>query len=143
MKKLILKNKYIQSYQNNKVIVMQFLRFCIVGVANTLITLGSILILYNILRIDYRISNIIGYSLGLINSFIWNKIWTFKSQNKFYNEIGKFFIMFFVSYFINFGVLIFSAEVLFINKNISQIVGNVFYTITNYLGNKLWTFNRV
>jgi len=137
---LIIKIKYVELFQNNWGTVRQFIRFCIVGIANTLITLGTIFILYNVFKVDYRISNIIGYLLGITNSFIWNKYWTFKSQNKFYNEIGKFFLMFLISYLINFGVLIVTAEVLFINKNVCQIIGNVFYTATNYAGNKFWTF---
>ena len=120
---------------------MQFFRFCIVGIVNALITLGSILILYNIFRIDYRISNIIGYTMGIINSFIWNKIWTFKSKNKFKDEIIKFLLIFLASYSINLGVVIISAEVFLINKNICQIIGMFFYTTTNYFGNSRWTFN--
>ena len=129
--------------QINKKEFSRFSRFLIVGISNTIITLTIIFLLLNVFNIDYRISNIIGYFVGLINSFIWNKRWTFKSKNKFQKELLPFFVMFLISYSINLGIVILSAEILLINKNICQIIGIFFYTVTNYIGNKFWTFKSI
>ena len=133
-------------YYNIKIIekseIKKFIRFIIVGISNTIITLSVIFILSNLFKIDYRISNIIGYFIGLINSFIWNKKWTFKTNNKFRKEIVPFFTMFLISYSINLGIVIFFTEILLFNTNICQIIGMFFYTITNYIGNRYWTFNN-
>ena len=125
-----------------KTTIKQFVRFCVVGTSNTVISLGTILFLFNFCNIDYRVANIIGYTFGFINSFIWNKIWTFESKNRFYKEIIPFLCIFLMSYFLNLGAVIFSAEVLLINKNICQIIGMFFYAVTNFFGNKSWTFRQ-
>ncbi|MDY6934888.1 MAG: GtrA family protein [Spirochaetota bacterium] len=135
-------SKLIHIYNNNKKEIKLFLKYCIVGVSNTIVGLGTILILYNIFKVDYRLSNIIGYTLGLINSFILNKMWTFRSKSVFYKEIIPFFLFFLVSYIINLGAVVFCVEILLINKNISQLIGMVFYTSTNFIGNRLWTFKN-
>lgn len=131
----------IDSYIKNKREFYIFLRFCLIGILNTIIALAAILILDNVFQLDYRFANAIGFSLALVNSFILNKLWTFKSNNLFYKEIPNFILIFILSYLINFVILIFSVEVLLINKNICQIIGMIFYTITNYIGNKHLTFN--
>ena len=83
-----------------------------------------------------------GYSLGLINSFIWNKRWTFKSENHYSKEIIPFLIVFIVSYIANLVVTIFSVEILRIDPNISQVIGIGAYTLTNFLSNRRWTFSE-
>ena len=120
--------------------IFTFIKFCIVGCINTTIGLGIIFFLYNIIKFDYRLSNIIGYAIGLCSSFILNKRWTFKSQDASSKELFPFMIVFLVSYFANFFTLLYTSEILRINKNISQIVAMVVYTVINYLGNKLITF---
>lgn len=62
----------------DKKAIGQFIRFGIVGIINTLITLIVIYFLQEILHVKYTISNFIGYIAGVVNSFFWNKLWVFK-----------------------------------------------------------------
>ncbi len=75
--------------QNERNFITQFIKFIIVGVFNTSITLSIIFILSFAFNFDYRISNAAGYLAGFINSFIWNKFWTFRSQGKWKVEFIK------------------------------------------------------
>ena len=118
----------------------RFSRFVIVGISNTTITLVIIFSLLKFTNLDYKISNIIGYIVGITNSFIWNKKWTFKSNNKVHKELIPFILMALISYSINLVVVIYTTEVLSFNIYFCQFSGMVFYTITNYIGNRLWTF---
>jgi len=121
----------------------RFSRFIIVGISNTIITLSIIFLLLKFSNLDYRISNIIGYSVGITNSFIWNKMWTFQSNNKVYREMFPFVLMALISYGFNLGVVIFTTEVLSLNQYFCQILGMILYTVTNYIGNKYWVFSKV
>lgn len=59
-----------------KIELARFVKFIIVGCLNTAITY----ICYVALRFfDFgvEVSNLIGYIVGLINSFVWNKKWVF------------------------------------------------------------------
>ena len=68
----------------DKKAIGQFIRFGIVGIINTLITLIVIYFLQEILHVKYTISNFIGYIAGVVNSFFWNKLWVFKKLNSNY-----------------------------------------------------------
>ena len=127
----------------NRQIFKQFLKYSIVGILNTIIGLGTIFVLYNVYEVNYILANIFGYSFGLINSFIWNKRWTFKSVNHYSKEIIPFLLIFIVSYFANLITLIINVEIFKIVPNISQVLGIGAYSITNFLLNKKWTFSHI
>jgi len=120
----------------------EFVRFCIVGVINTSITLSVIFVLMNLLNVDYKISNVIGYILGFINSFILNKFWTFKSQKNIFKESFLFILVFVISYLVNFIILIVLVENLYVNKNFALLGGMICYTFVNYSLNKIITFKK-
>jgi len=54
----------------------RIVRFALVGILNTALSLGTIYLLQNGLGVDYRAANAIGYALGIITSFVLNRIWT-------------------------------------------------------------------
>ena len=125
----------------SKNIIQQFLKYSFVGIFNTIIGLGTILFLYNILNLSYIISNIIGYALGLISSFILNKRWTFASKNHYSKEILPFLSVFIISYIVNLLSVIVAVEVITVDPNIAQVIGTLTYTIINFLLNRRWTFS--
>jgi putative flippase GtrA len=71
-------------------IALQFLRFCIVGGMNT----GVDLLAFNLLIWMFPtqdsgllvIFNSMAYLIGAINSFCWNKIWTFRQRSEASND---------------------------------------------------------
>ena len=67
----------------------RFIKFGLIGVLNTLITISSYMLLVY-LGVYYILANIIGYSLGIINSFYWNKNWVFQVSSKQRNIFMKF-----------------------------------------------------
>jgi len=132
--------KIIQIF--NKEFIIQAIKFSLVGVVNTLLGLGTMFVLFNIFKLNYLSSNILGYCVGLINSYIWNKYFTFASKKSSIIEFSKFIIIFITSYLLNLIVVVFIVEVIKVNENISYIIGMIFYTIINFLGNKYITFRK-
>lgn len=65
---------------NKKETLIQFIKYGMVGAMNTLVTLGVIFICKTFLGWNLYLSNALGYIAGVINSFIWNKTWVFRSQ---------------------------------------------------------------
>ncbi|GAA4838118.1 GtrA family protein [Paenibacillus vulneris] len=55
----------------------QFIKFNLVGVANTAIDLCVFLVLYSACGISVYAAHILAYLAGTINSFYWNGRWTF------------------------------------------------------------------
>lgn len=62
--------------------VKQAGKFGVVGISNTLLDLGVFNILTEVFKIFPVYSNIVSVSLAIINSYIWNKNWTFKDKSK-------------------------------------------------------------
>lgn len=121
---------------------VQFLKFVGVGVLNTSISLGVIYICMRF-GIDYKLSNLIGYLVGLVNSFIWNKCWVFGSRDKnVLKEILLFSFSFVICYGLQYMALIVMAEMLSWNQYLSQFFAMGIYTICNFILNRLITFRQ-
>ena len=63
-----------------KTTTVQLLKYGVIGASNTLITLVVFYVLNTLLGAAYGLANTIGYILGLINSFVWNRNWVFKTK---------------------------------------------------------------
>lgn len=118
---------------------IQFIKFGIVGLGNTLITF----IVYSILvklNIYYVLANIIAYFVGVINSFFWNSSWVFKKSQKDFSLLLKFIIVNLITLAITTFVLYIGVDMLNLNKYIAQIIGTIIGILFNFTLNKLWTF---
>jgi putative flippase GtrA len=132
---------FIKQLMNRDNVLAQGARFVLVGISNTVIGLGIIFICYNLLHINYILSNVIGYSCGLTNSYIWNKRWTFRSAKNPTREIAFFLLFFAVSYGLNLASVVFCVRRMGFNPNVAQFFGIAVYTSTNFLTNKYVTFH--
>ena len=149
----------------NKTFFIQVAKYGVVGVMNTLLT---ILVIWIMLRFAFgvkddvdaspwamSISNILGYAAGLINSFIFNRNWTFKSKTNWKTGFLKFFLAFGVCYILQLGVVLFLNQYtnipsidfqlfgkpyIFTAAYICQLSGIITYTFLNFLCNKYYTF---
>jgi len=121
----------------------QAVRFGIVGLINTFVTVIIIFVLQNIFSVYFVIANAAGYFVGICSSFILNKFWTFKSKDSVKKEGLLFLLVTGVCYIIQLGVVIMAKEKFGINVNISQFLGMCMYVVLNFLGNKFLTFNRL
>jgi putative flippase GtrA len=139
---------------------LQATKYGIVGIMNTLLTAVTIWIMMhpvfqtgkeeNVSPVVITVSNIIGYAVGLINSFVWNRKWTFQSKNHW----GGDFIRFVAAFLICYIPQLLLVNVLNTYTRISveigplaishaytcQLIGIVFYTALNFLLNKYYTF---
>jgi len=64
----------------------QAARFVVVGILNTLVDMGAFYLLGLIPGMPHTAAKAISYVLGICNSFVWNKYWTFGAGH---SERGK------------------------------------------------------
>lgn len=136
--------------------LIQFVKYACVGVLNTLVTLCVIFICKVLFGVNPLVSNAIGYVAGVINSFLWNKNWVFKTSGHYTREAVRFLVGFFVCYGLqfltvwllsyktplkDFEMAIFAFTLS--GYGLATLVGNVVYTLTNYAYNKIVTFRTV
>ncbi len=60
--------------------IKQAIKYGVVGLSNTLITMIVIWVMMKLFGCREGLSNLTGYVAGILNSFIWNKQWTFKGS---------------------------------------------------------------
>ena len=132
--------------------LLQFVKYCTVGVLNTIVCLGVIFICKSLIGLNPYLSNALGYIAGVINSFLWNKKWVFNSDGRLAHEAIKFLVGFGICYALQFVVVWaishgsfgrreFDLSVFTLSGyGVATLVGNVVYTVTNYLYNRLFTF---
>jgi len=120
--------------------LIQFVKFGIVGVSNTLLTALVIYLLLEVLNCSDYLSNAAGYVLGLINSFIWNQKWTFANKSSIKNTFFKFVLIFIISYAVQLGNLFLWLNYTSVNPYICQLISMIIYIGLNFTLNKIYTF---
>lgn len=116
-----------------------FAKFGFVGIFNTLITISSYIVLVHF-GVYYIVANIIGYILGLINSFYWNKNWVFQVKDRKNNLFLKFIIVNLITLIVNNIVLYSLVNYLSVDAIVAQILATGVGMVLNFFLNKLWTF---
>lgn len=143
-------------FKDIKSFFLQLIKFSLVGVINTLLTIIVIFILINIFLFNDYLSNIIGYIIGFINSFVLNKLWTFKSKQFSKRELLFFILIFIITYGIQFlflnlllnyfkiydSINFFSINSKTYSLKVAHLIAMVIYTILNFMLNKYITFKK-
>lgn len=134
--------------------IWRFARFCAVGVSNTLITLVTIFLCKDLLGVNAYVSNAVGYVAGLVNSFLLNRAWTFRSHGRMHTEAMRFAAGFVLCYLLQlwavwalastrWGVESYRIAGFAVSGYaIATVVGNVVYTLANFVYNRLVTFRK-
>ncbi|MCX6745860.1 MAG: GtrA family protein [Candidatus Parcubacteria bacterium] len=122
-------------------IVRQFVKFCLVGVLNTLIDFGVYLFFSRWLGLYYLFANFISVIVAMTFSFFLNKYWTFQnSEKKIKSQYLKFALVnlvYFLLYNVIFFCLVNYLNVYDLGAKVAAIAIGLFW---NFLANRYWTF---
>lgn len=135
---------------------IQLLKYGVIGVSNTLITLVAFYLLNTLAGWPYGLANVIGYTLGVINSFVWNRTWVFKTKNNIKREAVLFGMGFALCLLLQLGVswLLLEGmgwknmeEISWLpmkntGQNVVMVLAMVVYTLANYVYNRVITFKE-
>lgn len=120
-----------------------FTRFCTVGMGNTLIDFSVFFILVSI-GMPYLVAQILAYLAGMTNSYIWNRLWTFRMKQRVnLQEMARFLFINLASLTIAFLILSYIYEVsgmpLFWSKGIATASG----MLVTFIGSRYWVFKLI
>jgi len=122
-------------------LIRQFFRFALVGLFSN----GLLYFLYLII-VKFGFSPIISmsitYLMGVIQTFFFNKKWTFKSDSRYGGEFFKYIGLYFIGYLINFFVLDYFVQVKGLDHQFVQLFMIAFLAIFLFAGQKLLVFKR-
>jgi len=134
---------------------MQFSKFVAIGLLNTAIDFGVLNLLMWLADI-YKgkwlfLLNAVSFTAALINSYLWNKLWTFKdkSTRDVPVEFSRFLLISIIGAIINSSIIYFITTYITpyyglseqIWANLAKVLATGFSLIWNFLGYKFIVFN--
>lgn len=130
-------------YSKLKNLVQQFAKFGLVGVSNTLISLGVYYLLVG-LGVHYLLANAAGFVISVCNSYFWNSRFVFKDKQE--TSGVRAFIKVFCSYGVSFCLssvlMVLFVQILGISEYLAPILRLLFTIPLNFVMNKLWAFKE-
>lgn len=127
-----------------KDMIMQFVRFAMVGVIGTFVNISILYLLTERYGIYYIVSAFFGFIIAATVNFILNKIWTFGEglKTNITQKYVRFFIVSLIALTINIFFLYIFTEYFKVYYIVSQIIAIGFSLTINFIGNKIWTFRK-
>ena len=132
--------------------IVQFIKFGIVGVSNTLISyilyVAVLLLLKqaNILQnVNYLVAQFVAFVLSVLWSFYWNNRMVFVLEENQTRNIWKALLKTYISYsftgiFLNSALLVLWVKVFHISEFIAPIINLLVSVPLNFIINKFWAF---
>lgn len=118
----------------------QFLSFGLVGVANTAIGFSVIALAQVVFGLHAVAANMLGYAAGLTNSYLMNRVFTFRGATHSTGVMLRFLLAFAVAYATNMAVLLTGLRVSPDAALLWQGLAMVSYTIVFFMISKLYVF---
>lgn len=121
-------------------VLVQFVKFGIVGVSNTLLTFAVYTLLLKVFGVWYLAASAIGFGVGATNGFLLNRRWTFREHVGDPLTPVRWAIVQSCGLGINEGLLYLFVHEAGVDKLLAQAFATVVVTVTTFLANRTWTF---
>lgn len=128
--------------------MLHFVKYNLIGIVNTLVTLFTVWLLYEIFHWNLELSNFLGFVAGGVNSYIMNRRWNFKSDAPKLREILRFAAVFLCAYLVNLFVLESLKDALpsagrFLSAGYAaNILANGAYVVVSYFLYRYFVFKK-
>ena len=125
----------------DRALILKFLKFCIVGFSGMVVDFGFTWLCKEKLKWNKYVSNSIGFVLAATNNYIWNRWWTFQSDNaNIPIEYGKFLVISVIGLGLNNLVVYLLHEKMKLNFYFAKLIAIGVVTIWNFVMNYRFTF---
>lgn len=124
--------------------LIQFIKFGIVGISNTLISYVVYVVLVGV-HINYLLASIAGFIVSVLNSYYWNNKYVFKKQEDEQRTWWKTLIKTFVSYagtglILSNILLVIWVEWIKVPQIVAPLINLLITVPLNFIINKFWAF---
>ena len=136
----------VQSKEELKQLVLQFIKFGLVGVSNTLVSWACYYLFLWINEDLYLVGSVVGTVVSIANAFFWNDKYVFQSaesdrKNKL-KRLGKTYVSYGGTSLLGMMLLWLEVHILGLSKVWAPPVNLVVTIPLNFLINKFWTFRK-
>lgn len=130
----------------NKDLYFRFIKFGIVGGSGVVVNSTILWFCHDILKMIIPVASIFSVGISIFSNFMLNDFWTWNSastkRHTFKTRLLRYYISASIGAAINYFVLIFLTEFFGLYYLISNLIGILFGTISNFLFSELWVFKR-
>jgi putative flippase GtrA len=124
----------------NAPVLVQFIKFGIVGVSNTLLTLVVYTVLLKVFGVWYLAASAIGFIVGATNGFLLNRRWTFRDHVGDALTPVRWAIVQGAGLAIDEAMLYVLVHDAKLDKLLAQVCATALVTVTTFFANRAWTF---
>jgi putative flippase GtrA len=124
----------------NLKLIVQFLKFGLVGVSNTLIAFAVYTILLKGFDVWYILASGIGFVVGAVNGFLLNRRWTFREHVGDALTPVRWAIVQSCGLACNLALVYVFVHDAGMDKLIGQIPATAIVVVLTFLANRAWTF---
>jgi putative flippase GtrA len=121
-------------------VLVQFVKFGIVGVSNTLLTFAVYTLLLKVFGVWYLAASAIGFIVGAVNGFLLNRRWTFRGHVGDAFTPVRWTVVQGCGLLTNLGLVYLFVEEVSLDKLIAQACATAIVTVLTFLANRAWTF---
>lgn len=125
----------------NKKLIIQFIKFGLVGLSNTFISLAVYYLLV-LVRVNYIIANILGFIISVLNAYYWNSKYVFKSDNSKKTILFRTYAAYLITFILSNTLLYLQVEIINISKYIAPLICLLVTIPLNFIINKFWTYKE-
>jgi putative flippase GtrA len=124
----------------NAPVVMQFVKFGIVGVSNTVLSLAVYAVLLKAFGVAYLAASAIAFAVGTVNGFMWNSRWTFRDHVGDALTPVRWFVVQGFGLAANEGLVFVFVHDAGLDKLVGQVCTTAIVTVCTFVVNRAWTF---
>jgi putative flippase GtrA len=124
----------------NLKLILQLLKFGIVGVSNTLIAFAVYTVLLKVFGVWYIAASGIGFAVGAVNGFLLNRRWTFREHVGDALTPVRWGIVQSCGLGFNLGLVYLFVHDLGMDKLVGQIPATAIVVLLTFFANRAWTF---
>jgi putative flippase GtrA len=121
-------------------VLVQFVKFGIVGISNTLLTFVVYTLLLKVFGVWYLIASAIGFVIGAVNGFLLNRRWTFREHVGDALTPVRWGVVQGSGLALNEGLLYLFVDGIGLDKLIAQACSIAVVTVSTFFVNRAWTF---
>jgi putative flippase GtrA len=124
----------------NAPVIVQFVKFGIVGVSNTVLAFAIYTVLLKVFGVWYLGASAIGFVVGAVNGFLLNRRWTFAGHVGDSLTPVRWGVVQGCGLALNEGLLYLFVDGANVEKLLGQALATVVVTVLTFFVNRAWTF---
>ena len=118
----------------------QLLRYALVGLGSNVILYLAYLLLTGF-GLGYKTAMTLLYGVGVLQTFLFNRRWTFGHQGHIHSAFVRYIIVYFLGYLVNFSALYIFVDVLGFFHQLVQGIMIILVAMLLFVLQRFWVFN--